>query len=709
MQRFLLALIFLGGWCFPSLVLAQQPPVVIEWSDGQSPDGVAGLVRSLAAEGRSVVVRPSASGTSSPGASTAEPRPLTVTAPPSVSALFSQGLDRGIEAMTHLPALPSAVSMSFANSQSPLFVVAALVPGLLVLIGGLWVSGAQDRRRQRHLAPDADLLARLGPAMRRLVIDGGILLLAATLFSFSLDWILPTADATRSAASAVGSAAVAAAVYFVVGRLALTPGANGRSLLPIARPHWHFRVLVVYGAYGAVILAVLEWLRAVGAEPALAAGWFMLHGSLITVFKVWWFFTGRREIAALAMMGATGRLRRLLAHALPWLLAASAVGIWSIGRVAAVAPDGPAWGVAAARTQLVVVLAPVLAGMLATVAREASGRLVGPTPNPLQQAIITVSGQLGAACGWIVSLIALAGIWQFFLAGLMSSELAAALRNLLLVGALVLAGWVVWSFLTALFDAYAPRRAATVPGEEDDHEQTTTSRLGTVLPLIRSFVLGAVLGLTLLVVLSRLGVDIAPLLAGFGILGLAISFGSQALVRDIVSGIFFIADDAFRVGEYIDTGRLKGTVERISVRSVQLRHQSGLVHTVPFGQIQSVTNASRDWATVKFNLRLDREADLERTRKLVKKVGQAMQEDGELGPEILLPLKLQGLADVDDSAMIVRLKITTRPARASWVQREALKRVLAALRDAGIPLATNAVLVRSDSADHIASGAAAAG
>jgi len=115
------------------------------------------------------------------------------------------------------------------------------------------------------------------------------------------------------------------------------------------------------------------------------------------------------------------------------------------------------------------------------------------------------------------------------------------------------------------------------------------------------------------------GVDIGPLLAGFGVVGLAISFGSQALVRDIMSGIFFMADDAFRVGEYVDTGRLKGTMEKITMRSVQLRHQSGLVHTVPFGQLQAITNASRDWATVKFNIRLERGIDLDQARKIIKR------------------------------------------------------------------------------------------
>jgi moderate conductance mechanosensitive channel len=97
--------------------------------------------------------------------------------------------------------------------------------------------------------------------------------------------------------------------------------------------------------------------------------------------------------------------------------------------------------------------------------------------------------------------------------------------------------------------------------------------------------IGATIAILVLLGLTQLGFDIAPLLAGFTILGLAVSFGSQTLVKDIVSGFFFMVEDAFRVGEYIDTGKLKGTVEKISLRSLQLRHQSGLVHTVPFGTL----------------------------------------------------------------------------------------------------------------------------
>ena len=95
--------------------------------------------------------------------------------------------------------------------------------------------------------------------------------------------------------------------------------------------------------------------------------------------------------------------------------------------------------------------------------------------------------------------------------------------------------------------------------------------------------------------LLELGINVSPLFASAGVVGLAIGFGAQTLVRDIFSGAFYLFDDAFRRGEYVDIGTVKGTVEKISVRSFQLRHHLGPLHTIPFGEIHSLTNYSRDW------------------------------------------------------------------------------------------------------------------
>ena len=184
--------------------------------------------------------------------------------------------------------------------------------------------------------------------------------------------------------------------------------------------------------------------------------------------------------------------------------------------------------------------------------------------------------------------------------------------------------------------------------------------------------------------LSQLGINTTPLIAGFSVLGLAVSFGSQALVRDIVSGIFFLAEDSFRVGEYIDGSKAKGTVEGFSVRSIRLRHQNGQLHIVPFGQLAHITNFSRDWTTVKFNLAFAPDTDVELLRKTVKKIGLDMMNEPQFQKELLQPLKMQGLVDIKDASLIVRFKFTAKPKNPSMIQRMAIRRMYESLPKLGI-------------------------
>jgi moderate conductance mechanosensitive channel len=154
-------------------------------------------------------------------------------------------------------------------------------------------------------------------------------------------------------------------------------------------------------------------------------------------------------------------------------------------------------------------------------------------------------------------------------------------------------------------------------------------------------------------------------------------------------------DDAFRVGEYIDTGRLKGTVETLGVRSLKLRHHNGPLHTIPYGQLGAVTNLSRDFSTIKFNLRLEPGTDIELVRKTVKQIGLAMQDDPEMAAEVMLPLKLQGIAEVVDNAIVLRFKFTSRPVKPSWVQREYLKRIYQVFAEKEISFASGALTLQT--------------
>ncbi len=225
------------------------------------------------------------------------------------------------------------------------------------------------------------------------------------------------------------------------------------------------------------------------------------------------------------------------------------------------------------------------------------------------------------------------------------------------------------------------------------------SRRGTLLTLLRKVIL-LVIGVTVVLIsLHAIGINIGPLLAGAGILGLAVGFGSQTLVRDILSGVFFLMDDAFRVGDYIETAGTKGMVEHISIRSLRLRHPRGMVYTIPFGDMGSVQNFSRDYIITKLDVRVRYDADVDKIRKIVKKINKELQKHEEVGPLLLSKIKSQGVREMDDSAMILRVKFKTKPGDQFVVRRELYRRIQERFREAGVEFAHKNVTVYLPSED----------
>ena len=192
-----------------------------------------------------------------------------------------------------------------------------------------------------------------------------------------------------------------------------------------------------------------------------------------------------------------------------------------------------------------------------------------------------------------------------------------------------------------------------------------------------------------------MGIDTKPLLAGAGILGLAIGLGSQNLIKDIVSGLFFLLDDAFRISDYIEAGgKIKGTVEAITIRSLNLRHTRGMVLNVPFSQLGTVTNFSRDYNIAKLDFRVPFDTDVDAMRKVIKKIDKEIQENEEMGPNLLGPIKSAGVLALDDSALIMRVKFKTKPGVQFVIQRQVFKRLKELFKEKGLEFATRHVMVR---------------
>ena len=256
---------------------------------------------------------------------------------------------------------------------------------------------------------------------------------------------------------------------------------------------------------------------------------------------------------------------------------------------------------------------------------------------------------------------------------------------------------LVWTWAKTVIDKriadYEPPVDGQAPGPE--------ARMITLLPLLRTILMVTLLIMVVLSVLAASGVNIAPILAGAGIVGIAIGFGTQSLVRDIVAGIFFLIDDAFRLGEYIEIGDLMGTVESISVRSMRIRHHRGKVHTIPYGELKSLTNHSRDWVIMKLEFRVPFDTDLQLVKKLVKKVGAELQANEHYGPSILSTLKSQGVRRMEEFNMVVGVKFMTKPGEQWLVRRDAYQKVRDAFEANGIRMAERNVKVEIEGGDHL--------
>jgi moderate conductance mechanosensitive channel len=284
-------------------------------------------------------------------------------------------------------------------------------------------------------------------------------------------------------------------------------------------------------------------------------------------------------------------------------------------------------------------------------------------------------------------------------------------RAIFQAAAAILVGWAFWQGVKVLLEHYAPAGDGVEPSE--DGMGKPGSRIATLMPVLRSFLFVTIIAISVMTALAALGVNIGPLLAGAGVLGLAIGFGAQTLVKDVITGLFFLLEDAFRKGEYIETGAGKGVVEKISMRSVQLRHHRGPLHTIAFGQMGNVVNHSRDWVKINFELRVSFDTDLELVRKVIKRVGEEIQNDPLLGPMVLQPVKSQGVTLVDDSGFVIGVKFVSRPGQQFMIRRQAYARIKQGFVDNGIEFASRRVTVDSDAEDGArraaAAGAAAAG
>jgi len=285
----------------------------------------------------------------------------------------------------------------------------------------------------------------------------------------------------------------------------------------------------------------------------------------------------------------------------------------------------------------------------------------------------------------VAAAAALIGIWQIDMASVASSETAMTRLGRGTFEALVilLGADLLWLVMRALIDVRLT--GAVVPIDDLDGDALRRrARIRTLLPVLRNFLFIFVLIIASLSALAAMGLQIGPLLAGAGVVGIAVGFGAQTLVRDVLSGVFFLLDDAFRVGELIESGGISGTVETFSLRSVKLRHYKGPLHTVPFGDLKAITNYSRDWVNELMEVTVVYEADLERVERAIERVSGEVMQDLSLATSIISAPVSIGVTALGTDGIHVGIIVRTRPGQQFKVRAVVLSRLKSAFDADGI-------------------------
>ncbi len=282
---------------------------------------------------------------------------------------------------------------------------------------------------------------------------------------------------------------------------------------------------------------------------------------------------------------------------------------------------------------------------------------------------------------WLIAAIAALEAWRApvldLLAAPAGERVIGALVRIALVFGLFL---VLWEALCLAIERYLDAR------DEDGNPLERSGRARTLLPLLRRA--SAVLLLTVggLTAASELGIDIAPLLAGVGIAGLAIGFGAQTLVKDVITGLFIVMEDQVAVGEYVSVAGHSGIVEALSIRTIRLRDLSGTVHVVPFGEVGTVENLTRDYSYAVIDAGVGYGEDTDRVSDVLREIAAGMEDDESWRHRVVPPFEVFGVQELGDSAVIVRCRFKTPPMHQWAVAREFRRRMKKRFDELGIEI-----------------------
>ncbi|NKK91477.1 mechanosensitive ion channel [Rhizobium leguminosarum bv. viciae] len=630
-------------------------------------------------------------------------QPVAVTqeaAPTSIATSLQDLRQRLLTLVDAVPTLPGQIQSAIRVFQTDdrIEPVGLILAVILFVAGGFvaqrlaWWSG----RGLLHFvlnAPADTVRQRIKLHAARLSM--GLLALVGYLIGSLGAFILfPWPAVFRDIALILLSAALMVRLGVLVGRIVIAPGARlpHMRLLTLVTSlawFWYYWLLGIVAVLAAG-WATIEVIGTIGASPMLAdlftAAWLgVVSIALIVMIWLRHFRSDGPPVSRLVCVGFSASIL------LSWLL-------WVSGL------RGAFW------TVVVITLLPLTVSVAHDIIRRiiqsGEGQAVEDPAIVGWSVVIMQTLRNGLI---VVAALLIARAWNVNLSDLAAAETVTTrlIRAGIRIVIVLLVTDVIWKLASTLIDSQMAVASRSVQeGHQEGPDARRRQRLNTLLPILRNVLFLAIGAVGFLMILDAVGIQIGPLLAGAGVVGIAVGFGAQTLVKDIISGVFYLFDDAFRIGEYIQAAKYKGTVEGFSLRSIRLRHHRGPVTIVPFGELGAVQNLSRDWVIDIITLTLNYDSDLEEVRKTIKRIGVELLEDAELGPNIIEPLKMQGIEQMADYGVQIRLKFMTKPGEQFGVRRKALAMLKKTFAEKGIQFATPTVHVSGGPADAAASAAA---
>jgi small conductance mechanosensitive channel len=583
---------------------------------------------------------------------------------------LSEGALKFAAAVSELPHIAAEIMGQFRNPEfrsaqiDALWrVVATLATGLV--LEALAAALLARAHRQLQASVPRTVIGRFVALIGRAIIEAVPVAIFVAAALSMLPVVLPLGAPLRRARFAAVVLIYAHAVVrsaLILARILVAPGTPALRLIATSDETSEYlyiwiRRLAVVAIYGT---AAANAARLLGASALARLAILKADGALIAVLLIIFVLQNRAAVArVIARGGRDGVLmgiRRPLAevwHVPVILYVIGLFGVWLVGvrggfeylgraSIGTVVIVLGGWAAIAAMKRLMVRafrLSPDLNRRFPGLEARANRYL--PVLREVVRGVV-----------WLFGILLVLNVWGVrSFRWLNSGAAVQAIGSAVAIGVIVVIALVLWESFTLVLERYSARLVAAGAGR---------ARARTLLPLFRTTALIVITVLAGLVALTEIGVNITPLLAGAGVIGLAVGVGSQKLVQDVINGVFILVEDTIAIGDVVDVGGgHAGVVETISIRSMRLRDGTGAIHTVPFSEVHIIQNNTRDFSRAIFEVEVAYREDIDRVIAAMREVGEAVSKDEAFAPLVIEPFKIIGVDKVKGSGVVVMAQIST--------------------------------------------------